>query len=255
MPNVVIYEYREHSVKCLFSIQNYGVKATFYRVSPQTPNNDTKNRFDKIAPFKQYCSWFRFCRFCCYHLSREQIFVVFNVTIIYHAAFSIICVVISTASLGHLQEYFRDMQSLFGRINRHKARLFYRLEGANCGEHVQRSQRYRVVPWDRFLIIMSIVTKPRNMRWSQYNQIVLGISFFDSSSFTAYIISTAFTLKELSLHESIGNKTTCGFQGWLFQIGIAVVKSTNPWVIIIIFHYIILLLRSKWVRVKFILKA
>ena len=61
------------------------------------------------------------------------------------------------------------------------------------------------------LIIISIITKPRNVRWSPYNQIVLGISFFDSLSSAAYIIGTAFTPMELGLHGSIGNQATCGF--------------------------------------------
>ena len=47
------------------------------------------------------------------------------------------------------------------------------------------------------LIIMSIITKPRSVRWSPYNQIVLGISFLDSLSSIAYIIGLSFTPKEL----------------------------------------------------------
>ena len=41
-------------------------------------------------------------------------------------------------------------------------------------------------------ISISIITKPRNVRWSPYNQIVLGISFFGSLSSIAYVIGTAF---------------------------------------------------------------
>jgi len=55
------------------------------------------------------------------------------------------------------------------------------------------------------LIIVSIITKPLNVRWSPYNQIVLGISFFDSLSSIAYIIGTAFTPMELALPGSIRN--------------------------------------------------
>ena len=96
------------------------------------------------------------------------------------------------------------------------------------------------------LIIMSIITKPRNVRWSPYNQIVLGISVFDSLSSTAYIIGTAFNPKELALHGSIGNKATCGFAAWLFQIGIASVYYS-----FLLCVYFLLVVKYNWTERKF----
>jgi hypothetical protein len=96
------------------------------------------------------------------------------------------------------------------------------------------------------IIIVSIITKPRKVRWSPYNQIVLGISFFDSLSSAAYIIATAFGPKELGLHGSIGNKATCGFQGWLFQIGIASVYYS-----VLLCVYFLLVVKYNWTERKF----
>jgi hypothetical protein len=97
------------------------------------------------------------------------------------------------------------------------------------------------------LIIMSIITKPRNVRWSPYNQIVLSISFFDSLSSIAYIIGTAFTPKELRLQGSIGNEATCGFQAWLFQIGISSVYYS-----VLLCAYFLLVVKYDWTMRKFI---
>jgi len=96
------------------------------------------------------------------------------------------------------------------------------------------------------IIIVSIITKSRKVRWSPYNQIVLGISFFDSLSSTAYIIATAFGPMELGLHGSIGNKATCGFQGWLFQIGIASVYYS-----VLLCVYFLLVVKYNWTERKF----
>ena len=96
------------------------------------------------------------------------------------------------------------------------------------------------------LIIISILTKPRNVRWSPYNQIVLGISFFDSLSSTAYIIGTAFTPMELGLHGSIGNNASCGFEAWLFQIGI-----TSVYYNVILCVYFLLVVKYNWTERKF----
>jgi hypothetical protein len=96
------------------------------------------------------------------------------------------------------------------------------------------------------LIIMSIITKPRNVRWSPYNPIVLGISFFDSLSSTAYIIGTAFTPMELGLHGSIGNQATCGFEAWLFQIGI-----TSVYCNVLLCVYFLFVVKYNWTERKF----
>ena len=77
------------------------------------------------------------------------------------------CIAIS-ASLVNIKEYAGGMQSLFGRINRHKARLFYRFQGPICAQHVQRSQRCHVVHW-------------RRLRWMPKWKIV-GCSLWLSSS-------------------------------------------------------------------------
>ena len=95
-------------------------------------------------------------------------------------------------------------------------------------------------------IIMAIITKPQKVRWSTYNQIVLNISFFDALSSTAYIIGTAFTPKELALPGSIGNAATCGFQGWLFQIGIASVYYS-----LVLWVYFLLVVKYNWTERKF----
>ena len=55
------------------------------------------------------------------------------------------------------------------------------------------------------LISMSIIKKPRNVRWSSYNQIVLSVSFFDSLRSIAYIrLHVAFKLgySNLASHPS-----------------------------------------------------
>ena len=96
------------------------------------------------------------------------------------------------------------------------------------------------------LIILSIITKPRNVRWSPYNQIVLSISFFDSLSSIAYIIGTSLTPKELGLHGSIGNEATCGFQAWLFQIGIASVYYS-----VLLCVYFLLVVKYDWTERRF----
>ena len=96
------------------------------------------------------------------------------------------------------------------------------------------------------LIISSIITKPRNVRWSPYNQIVMGVSFFDSLSSIAYIIGTTFTPKELGLPGSIGNEATCGFQAWLFQIGIASVYYS-----VLLCVYFLLVVKYDWTERKF----
>jgi uncharacterized membrane protein len=93
---------------------------------------------------------------------------------------------------------------------------------------------------------MSIITKARNVRGSPYNQIVLGISVFDSLSSTAYIIGTAFNPKELALHGSIGNMATCGFAAWLFQIGIASVYYS----FFLCVHFL-LVVKYNWTERKF----
>ena len=72
------------------------------------------------------------------------------------------------------------------------------------------------------------------------------ISFFDSLSSTAYIIGTAFTPKQLSLHGSIGNTARCGFQGWLFQIGIASVYYS-----VLLCVYFLLVAKHNWTERKF----
>jgi hypothetical protein len=96
------------------------------------------------------------------------------------------------------------------------------------------------------LIIVSITTKPPNVRWSPYNQIVLGISFFDSLSSIAYIIGTAFTPMKLALPGSIGNDATCGFQAFLFQIGIASVYYS-----LLLWIYFLLVVKYNWTERKF----
>jgi hypothetical protein len=96
------------------------------------------------------------------------------------------------------------------------------------------------------LISMSILTKPRKIRWSPYNQIVLGISFFDSLSSVAYIIGTAFGPKNIGLHGSIGNDATCGFQAWLFQIGLASIYYS-----VLLCGYFLLVVKYNWSERKF----
>ena len=96
------------------------------------------------------------------------------------------------------------------------------------------------------LISMSILTKPRNVRWSPYNQIVLGISFFDSLSSVAYIIGTAFGPKDIGLYGSIGNDATCGFQAWLFQIGLASIYYS-----VLLCVYFLLVVKYDWSERKF----
>ena len=97
------------------------------------------------------------------------------------------------------------------------------------------------------LISMSIVTKPRNVRWSPYNQIVLGISFFDSLSSVAYIIGTAFGPIDIG---SIGNDATCGFQAWLFQICIASVYY-SVYYSVFLCVYFLLVVKYNWTERKF----
>jgi hypothetical protein len=98
-------------------------------------------------------------------------------------------------------------------------------------------------------IIMSILTKPKKVRWSTYNQIVLGISIFDSLSSTAYIIGPAFAPNEYSFGNNLFStppSAGCVIQGWLFQIGIAsVYYSVLLWV------YFLLVVKYNWTERKF----
>ena len=96
------------------------------------------------------------------------------------------------------------------------------------------------------LIIISIITKAPNLRWAPYNQIVLGISFFDLLSSTAYIIGTAFTPVELGLHGSFGNNATCGFEAWLFQIG-----TVSVYYNVLLCAYFLLVVKYDWTERKF----
>ena len=96
------------------------------------------------------------------------------------------------------------------------------------------------------LIIISIITKPRNVILSPYNQIILGISFFDSLSSTAYIIGTAFAPMELGLHGSIGNTASCGFEAWLFQIG-----TVSVYYNVLLCAYFLLVVKYDWTERKF----
>ena len=97
------------------------------------------------------------------------------------------------------------------------------------------------------LIILSIIMNARKVRWLPYNQIVLGISFFDSLSSIAYIIGTAFTQVEFALPGSIGNQqATCGFHPWLFQISI-----TSVYYSILLWVYFLLVVKYNWTERKF----
>lgn len=64
-------------------------------------------------------------------------------------------------------------------------------------------------------ILWDILRKPKKRR-SIYHQLVMGISFFDIISSTAYALASAMIPKDTGLYGAVGSQATCKLQGkWL----------------------------------------
>lgn len=68
-------------------------------------------------------------------------------------------------------------------------------------------------------IISSILRKKPKKRSTTYHQLVLGISFFDALSSTAYMLVGVLAPRAAGFYLSRGNDGTCAFQGFLIQVG------------------------------------
>jgi hypothetical protein len=91
------------------------------------------------------------------------------------------------------------------------------------------------------IILVSILFKKKKVRWSPYNQIVMSISLFDCCSSIGYIFGSALTPAEVGIYGSIGNEQTCGFQAFLFQIGIASIYYN-----LVLSVYFVMIVKYRW---------
>ena len=70
------------------------------------------------------------------------------------------------------------------------------------------------------LIVVNVLKKKKGKRFTTYNQLVLGMSFFDCISSVSYVFSTALAPKDSGLFHAIGNDATCKAQGVMIQLGL-----------------------------------
>ena len=97
------------------------------------------------------------------------------------------------------------------------------------------------------LLILYVLSKPKKTKWSPYNQIILSVSLFDVMSSIAYIMGTSLAPATLGLPGSIGNEATCGFQAWLYQLGLTAVYYS-----VILSMYFLLVVKYDWNERKFV---
>ena len=97
------------------------------------------------------------------------------------------------------------------------------------------------------LLILYVLSKPKKTIWSPYNQIIMSVSFFDVMSSIAYIMGTSLAPATLGLPGSIGNEATCGFQAWLYQLGLTAVYYS-----VILSMYFLLVVKYDWNERKFV---
>jgi hypothetical protein len=72
------------------------------------------------------------------------------------------------------------------------------------------------------LILWCILTQETKRRWSPYNQILFGISFFDLLSSTGFALATLPVPEELGVYGAQGNEATCKTQGFMIQVSIRI---------------------------------
>lgn len=67
------------------------------------------------------------------------------------------------------------------------------------------------------MILWCILTREKK-RWSPYNQILFGISFFDLFSSLGLALATLPVPEELGVYGAKGNEATCKVQGFMIQV-------------------------------------